>query len=131
MFAKMHALSDPTRWAILRLVRDRECPAGVIAGHFKTLTRPAVSQHLRILKHNALLVERREGTKRLYRLNPDGIEEVRRFLYGFWEGRLEALKHAAEQDASAATPARRSSITPSRITPSRKGKNHGSFKKQR
>ncbi len=79
----------------MHLVQDEELPAGEIASHFK-VTRPAISQHLRILKHAGLVTERREGTKRLYRARLEGLEELRDFLNGFWEGRLQLLANAAE-----------------------------------
>ena len=76
-------------------MQDDELPAGEIASHF-AVTRPAISQHLRILKLAGLVTERREGTKRLYRARLEGLEELRDFLNGFWEGRLQLLASAAE-----------------------------------
>jgi DNA-binding transcriptional ArsR family regulator len=93
----LRALADPSRQRILRLVQDKELPAGEIASHFE-VTRPAISQHLRILKSAGLVTERRAGTKRLYRARPEGIEEIRAFLDGFWDGRLQLLAKAAEAD---------------------------------
>ena len=78
----LRAIAEPNRRKILRLVQDDELPAGEIASHFE-VTRPAISQHLRILKHAGLLTERREGTKRLYRARLEGLEELRDFLNGF------------------------------------------------
>ena len=91
----LRAIAEPNRRKILRLVQDDELPAGEIASHFQ-VTRPAISQHLRILKHAGLVTERREGTKRLYRARLEGLEELRDFLNGFWEGRLQLLANAAE-----------------------------------
>ncbi len=91
----LRAIAEPNRRKILRLVQDDELPAGKIASHFD-VTRPAISQHLRILKHAGLVTERREGTKRLYRARLEGLEELRDFLNGFWEGRLQLLANAAE-----------------------------------
>ena len=91
----LRALAEPSRQRILRLVQDEELAAGEIASHFD-VTRPAISQHLRILKQAGLLTERRAGTKRLYRARPEGLEEIRDFLNGFWEGRLQLLANAAE-----------------------------------
>ncbi len=91
----LRAIAEPNRRKILHLVQDDELPAGEIASHFK-VTRPAISQHLRILKHAGLVTERREGTKRLYRARLEGLEELRDFLNGFWEGRLQLLANAAE-----------------------------------
>ena len=80
----------------MRLTRRREVPAGQIAAHFD-VTRPAISQHLRVLVDAGLLNERRDGTKRLYRLRPEGLMELHGFLGGFWDARLDTLKEAAEQ----------------------------------
>jgi DNA-binding transcriptional ArsR family regulator len=89
------AIAEPRRRNILALVRDQELSAGEIASNFD-VTRPAVSQHLAVLKGAGLLVERREGTRRLYRARPEGMSELREFLNGFWSERLERLKLAAE-----------------------------------
>jgi DNA-binding transcriptional ArsR family regulator len=78
----LKALAAPNRVAILTLIRARELPAGEIAEHFET-TRPAISQHLRILTNAGLLTERREGTRRFYRLRPAGFRGLRRLLETF------------------------------------------------
>ncbi len=93
----LRAIAEPSRRKILRLVQDDELPAGEIASHFE-ITRPAISQHLRILKDAGLVTERREGTKRLYRARPEGLEEIREFLNDFWQGRLQLLANAAESE---------------------------------
>jgi DNA-binding transcriptional ArsR family regulator len=93
----VHAISEPRRREILRLVRGRELSAGEIAARFD-VTRPAISQHLTVLKNAGLVSERREGTRRLYQARPEGLAELRSFLDGFWEGGLERLKLAAEQE---------------------------------
>jgi DNA-binding transcriptional ArsR family regulator len=93
----VHAISEPRRREILRLVRDRELAAGEIAARFD-VTRPAISQHLTVLKNAGLVSERREGTRRLYQARPEGLAELRSFLDGFWEDGLERLKLAAEQE---------------------------------
>ena len=90
-------MAAPHRREILRLVRTGELSAGEIAAHFD-VTRPAVSQHLNVLKEAGLLSERRNGTRRLYRVRPQGLDELRTFLEEFWDERLEALKNAAEQE---------------------------------
>jgi len=95
--AALKAIAEPRRRAILRLVRDDELSAGEIASHFD-VTRPAVSQHLTVLKEAGLVDERRNGTRRLYRARPEGLEELRRFLDEFWADRLEALKTEAERE---------------------------------
>lgn len=93
---KLKALAEPNRLEILRLISLRERPAGEIAEHFQA-TRPAISQHLRVLRDAGLITERREGTRRLYKLYPKGFAELRDALSHFWDERLLALKHAAEQ----------------------------------
>jgi DNA-binding transcriptional ArsR family regulator len=93
----VHAISEPRRREILRLVRGRELSAGEIAARFD-VTRPAISQHLTVLKYAGLVSERREGTRRLYQARPEGLAELRSFLDGFWEDGLERLKLAAEQE---------------------------------
>lgn len=72
-------------------------PAGEIAGKFKGITRPAVSQHLRVLKNAGLVAERRQGTRRLYRLRPEGFGPLKNLLEDFWDFKLERLKTAAEK----------------------------------
>jgi DNA-binding transcriptional ArsR family regulator len=93
----VHAISEPRRREILRLVRGRELAAGEIAARFD-VTQPAISQHLTVLKNAGLVSERREGTRRLYQARPEGLAELRSFLDGFWEDGLERLKLAAEQE---------------------------------
>jgi DNA-binding transcriptional ArsR family regulator len=95
--AALKAIAAPRRRRILTLVRDGELSAGEIAAHFD-VTRPAVSQHLHVLKEAGLVSERRNGTKRLYRARPEGLVELREFLEGFWDERLEALKREAERE---------------------------------
>ncbi len=95
MEAAIRALAEPRRRRILELVKDGELTAGEIASAFD-VTRPAVSQHLTVLKHAGLLAERREGTKRLYRARAEGLTNVREFIDSFWDGRLERLRLAAE-----------------------------------
>ncbi len=95
--ATLRAIAAPHRRQILTLVRDDELSAGEIAAHFD-VTRPAISQHLNVLKEAGLLSERRNGTKRLYRARPEGLAEVKVFLEGFWDARLGALKREAENE---------------------------------
>ena len=98
MEAALKAIAEPRRRAILGLVREDELSAGEIASHFD-VTRPAVSQHLNVLKEAGLVSERRNGTRRLYRARPEGLVELKDFLEGFWDVRLEALKREAEKEA--------------------------------
>jgi len=97
MEAALRAIAAPRRRQILSLVRDGELSAGEIAGHFD-VTRPAVSQHLNVLKEAGLVSERRNGTKRLYRARPEGLAQLKAFLEEFWDERLDALKREAERE---------------------------------
>ena len=92
----MDALGDPTRRAIFEQLRRGPRAVGEIAGELP-VSRPAVSQHLRVLKKAGLVSERRDGTRRLYRLDPDGLAEVRRYFDDFWSEALAAFKAVAEQ----------------------------------
>jgi DNA-binding transcriptional ArsR family regulator len=91
----LRAIAEPRRREILALVRDRELPAGEIAAHFD-VTRPAISQHLAVLKDAGLLSERRQGTRRLYRARPVGTADLRAWLEDFWDDGLDRLRVAAE-----------------------------------
>src|SRR4051812_16050491 len=96
MEAVLRAIAEPRRRQILALVRDGELSAGEIASHFD-VTRPAISQHLTVLKEAGLVNERRNGTRRLYQARPEGLAELRSFLEGFWDERLDALRREAER----------------------------------
>jgi DNA-binding transcriptional ArsR family regulator len=89
------AIAEPRRREILTLVREAQMSAGEIAAHFE-VSRPAISQHLTVLKEAGLLSERRQGTSRLYRARPEGMAELRDFIDEFWTDRLARLKLAAE-----------------------------------
>ena len=93
----LQALADPRRREILALVRDRELPAGEIAARFD-VSRPAISQHLGVLRAAGLVSERRDGTRRLYRARPTGATELRAWLDDFWDDGLARLRRAAEQE---------------------------------
>ena len=97
MFETIQAMAEPTRFAILQMVRRREMAAGEIALKFGTITRPAVSQHLRVLKDSGLVNERRQGTRRLYSLRPEGFGPLKALLEDFWDAKLERLKAAVEK----------------------------------
>jgi DNA-binding transcriptional ArsR family regulator len=91
----IRALGEPRRRRILELVAARELSAGQIASKFD-ISRPAVSQHLTVLKQAGLVTERRDGTRRLYSVRPEGFRGLRKFLERFWDEGLERLKLAAE-----------------------------------
>jgi DNA-binding transcriptional ArsR family regulator len=83
--AALKALAEPRRREILLIVRDRELSAGEIASRFE-VTRPAISQHISVLRNAGLIEERRDGARRLYRARPEGVAELRDYLSGFWGG---------------------------------------------
>jgi DNA-binding transcriptional ArsR family regulator len=93
----LRAIAEPRRREILWLVRTREMPAGEIAAHF-SVTRPAISQHLRVLKDAGLIEERREGTFRYYRANDEGLARLRSALEWLWDDRLALMKALAEDE---------------------------------
>lgn len=91
------ALADPTRRAVFERLRRGPRPVGEIARGLP-VSRPAVSQHLRVLKNAGLVRERREGTRNYYSVNGDGLAELRAYVEGFWEEALDAFKAAAESE---------------------------------
>jgi DNA-binding transcriptional ArsR family regulator len=93
----MAALADPTRRAIFERLREGPRPVGELARELP-VSRPAVSQHLRVLKEAGLVSERRNGTRRLYRVEPDAVAELRAYFDDFWSRALEAFKAAAESE---------------------------------
>jgi DNA-binding transcriptional ArsR family regulator len=97
--AVLRAISDPRRREIIRLVRRRELSAGQIALHFD-VSRPAISQHITVLREAGLLGERRDGNRRIYRARPEALAGVRSFVEEFWEEHLDRLKRAAEEEAT-------------------------------
>jgi DNA-binding transcriptional ArsR family regulator len=90
------ALAEPTRREIVRIIARGELSVGEIARRFD-VTRPAISQHLRVLKEANLVSERREGTRRFYRARPETLAELRAYLEEFWDESLRSLKAAAER----------------------------------
>jgi len=92
----MSALGDPTRRAIFERLAEGPRPVGELAGELP-VTRPAVSQHLKVLKDAGLVIDRREGTRRLYQLNPDGVGAMRAYFDRFWNRALAAFKDAVER----------------------------------
>src|SRR4030081_1098807 len=97
--AVAQALADGTRRGLLRLVRDDEKAAGDLAAAFPHMSRPAVSQHLRVLHEAGLVSIRPDGNRRLYRARTEGLTEVWQFIDEMWADRLAKLKQAAEQAA--------------------------------
>lgn len=98
MQAALKAIAQPRRRQILTLIRDEEMSAGAIASRFD-VSRPAISQHLKVLKEAGLVTERRRGTRRLYLVRREGLEEVRAFLDQLWGESLAVLKQVAESEA--------------------------------
>ena len=94
----MDALGDPTRRAILEALTRGPATVGQLAESMP-VTRPAVSQHLKVLKEARLVRDRRDGTRRIYQLDPDGLARIRDYLDGFWQRALADLKRTAEGDA--------------------------------
>lgn len=91
------ALSDGTRRSILRLVRNDERSAGDLAGQFQTMSRPAVSQHLRVLLQAGLVTVRSHGNRRMYRARTEGLAETWQYIDEMWTDRLGRLKSTAER----------------------------------
>ncbi len=95
----MDALGDPTRRAILERLLHGPLPVGELARDFP-VSRPAISQHLRVLKHAHLVVDHAVGTRRLYELDPAGVDALRAYFERFWDHALAAFKRAAEARAA-------------------------------
>ena len=93
---KLDALGDSTRRAILARLLDGPVSVGNLARDFP-VSRPAISQHLRILKEASLVVDSASGTRRLYQLNPQGFESLRDYFDQFWSVALNAFKKKAEE----------------------------------
>jgi DNA-binding transcriptional ArsR family regulator len=93
----MDALGDPTRRAIFERLAAGPRAVGELAGELP-VSRPAVSQHLKVLKDAGLVSVARAGTRRLYRLDPDGVGAVRAYFDEFWNQALAAFKAAVEQE---------------------------------
>jgi DNA-binding transcriptional ArsR family regulator len=101
------AIAQPTRREIMRLLAGGELSAGAVASRFD-VTQPAISQHLKVLRETGLVEERRDGTRRLYRVRREGLGELQDFLASFFDEGLERLKAAAEaEERSGAREAKR------------------------
>ncbi|HZQ57016.1 MAG TPA: metalloregulator ArsR/SmtB family transcription factor [Acidimicrobiales bacterium] len=119
MDAALKALAEPRRRAILRLVWSQELPATDIADRFGDVTRPAISQHLAVLKDAKLVTERRDGTRRLYRANPETVAELRAFLDDYWTSGLERLRDVAEAAQARTREGAHARRTTGRTTPTK------------
>src|SRR3954464_2754763 len=95
----LKALAEPRRQEILRLMGERELPSGEIARHFD-VSRPAISQHLQVLKAAGLLSERVVGPQPLYNVRPEARGSLRQFIGQFWDDALYRLAEAAEAEQS-------------------------------
>jgi len=96
--AGLGLLGDPTRRAIFELLARRPASVQELADQLP-ISRPAVSQHLKVLRDGGLVVSRPEGTRRIYRLNPQGVAALRTWLEGVWDQALTDFQKAAEQAA--------------------------------
>jgi DNA-binding transcriptional ArsR family regulator len=96
--AVLDALGDPTRRAVLEVLAGGAQPVGEIARRLP-VTRPAVSQHLAVLRRAGLVQARQEGTRRLYRIDTKGLEALRRYLERYWEVALQAFKDHIEEES--------------------------------
>jgi len=94
--AQLHALADPTRRAILTRLRGGPLAVGVLASDFP-VSRPAISQHLRVLKDARLVKDRPDGNRRLYQLDPAGFDSLREYLEQFWTDALTSFKKRVEE----------------------------------
>jgi DNA-binding transcriptional ArsR family regulator len=92
----LRAIAEPRRREILRLVWHQERSVGEIASHFE-VTRPAISQHLRVLENAGLVTLRRDGRRSIYRARRGAMQDLRTKLTGFWDAELAGLKAAAER----------------------------------
>ncbi len=90
------ALGDPTRRAIFECLADRPRAVGELASELP-VSRPAVSQHLKVLKDARLVTDERAGTRRIYQVDPDGLRAMRGYLDHFWDQALAGFKTAVEQ----------------------------------
>jgi DNA-binding transcriptional ArsR family regulator len=97
------AIADPTRRAVLEQLRECPKPVGEIARRLP-VSRPAVSQHLKVLKEAGLVREERRGTQRIYHIDPNGLGPLRAWLDQFWDAALEAFKAEAEKDDEPTEP---------------------------
>jgi DNA-binding transcriptional ArsR family regulator len=100
------ALADPTRRSVLEQLRDGPRSVGEIANDLP-VSRPAVSQHLKVLKNAGLVGDRSVGTRRIYYIDPKGLGAMRAWLDQFWQAALDGFKAAAEAEAEKASKERK------------------------
>jgi DNA-binding transcriptional ArsR family regulator len=100
------ALADPTRRAVFERLRNGPASVGEIAADLP-VSRPAVSQHLKVLKEAGLVRDEADGTRRLYEVDPSGLAELRSWLDGFWDEALSAFKAEAERPSKPSRPKRK------------------------
>jgi DNA-binding transcriptional ArsR family regulator len=93
----IHSIIEPNRREILSILRNGELTSSEIALNFH-ISAPAISQHLKVLESSGLVVARKEGTKRYYRIRREGFRELRQYLDSFWDDSLMLLKEAAEEE---------------------------------
>lgn len=94
--ARLDALGDPTRRSILARLRKRPLPVARIAKGYR-ISRPAISQHLRVLKKAGLVIDHAEGTRRVYELNPAAFASLREYFDEFWGAALQAFAERVER----------------------------------
>jgi DNA-binding transcriptional ArsR family regulator len=94
----LEALGDPTRRTIFEMLGEGPHAVGDLARRLP-VSRPAVSQHLKVLKLAGVVVDRPRGTRRIYEIDRDGLTTLRSYLDGIWTNALDSFKHAAEQAA--------------------------------
>lgn len=97
MASALDVLADPTRRSIFERLADGPMAVGELAEHFP-VSRPAVSQHLKALKDAGLVQDQPQGRRRIYTIDPAGIDDMRRWLDRFWDRALAAFKEAVEED---------------------------------
>jgi DNA-binding transcriptional ArsR family regulator len=93
----LSALADPTRRAIFERVAERPSAVGELATELP-ISRPAVSQHLKVLKDARLVIDQPDGTRRIYSVDPEGVDALRGYLDQFWSQALANFKHIVEED---------------------------------
>jgi DNA-binding transcriptional ArsR family regulator len=96
--AQLSALADPTRRKVFELVRKQPRPVGALAEKLP-ISRPAVSQHLKVLAGAGLVRASMDGTRRIYAVNPTGLEKLRRWIDDQWEQVLDSFEEAARREA--------------------------------